>query len=168
MLHGQGVQPETRDRGPLLEELRRLGASSAPMGVYSWDIPLGKKDVKQHQDYLNAIKGSMDALLEKVYAYYNMDEVVFFWDVKESFDNIKKKFEKNFHWYIEKEKTVENALIEFQGILNMTIEARRSVEAYFDDWLWTRTDDYNIYEAVNPCLLHLDAYTKYIHRFVRN
>ena len=158
-MHRQSLQSETRDRGPLLEELRRLSAPSAPMGVYSWVTPVGKRDVKQHQDYLNAIKGSMDALLEKVDAYCNMDEVVLFVGIKQSFHDINKKFEKNFYWYIEKEKTVENALIEFQGILNMIIEARRSVEAYFDDWWWTRTDNYNIYKAVDPCLLHLRAYT---------
>ena len=168
MLHRQSLQPETRDRGPLLEELRRLGAPSAPMGVFSWETPAGKKDVKQHQDYLNAIKGSMDALLEKVNAYQNKDEVFFFWDIKNSFHEINKKIERNFYWYAEKEKTVENALIEFKDILNMILEARQSVKEYFDDLRWTRTDDLNIYEAVNSCLLHLHAYYRYIHGFVLN
>ncbi len=67
MLHRQGLQIETYDRGPLLEELRRLSAPSAPMGVYSWVTPAGKKDVKQHQDYLNAIKGHMDAFFRYPY-----------------------------------------------------------------------------------------------------
>jgi hypothetical protein len=166
MLHRRGLQAETRERGPLLEELRRLGASSAPMGVYSWETPAGKRDVKQHQDYLNAIKGSMDALLEKVDAYYEMDDVHFFGDIKKSFHGINKKIEKNFYWYSEKEKTVENALVEFETILDMIIEARRSVDEYLI--IWGHTNDNGIRGQVNTCLIEIRKYIIYIQGFVRN
>ncbi len=164
MLHRQSLQIETYDRGPLLEELRRL---SAPMGVFSWETPAGKRDVKQHKDYLNAIKDRMDALLEKVDEYYNMDNVHFFGDIKKSFHDVNETFKRNFYWYIEKENTVENKLKVFDEILNMLMEARQSVSDYLRG-NWKLTNDNGIREKVDACLFHLREYIVYIQGFVRN
>jgi hypothetical protein len=158
MLHRQSLQSETRDRGPLLEQLRQL---SVPMGGISWETPAGKKDVKKHQQYLNAIKGPMDALLEKVDEYYAMDKVYDFGDIKDSFHDVYKNFEKNFYWYTEKANTVEHALTIIAEIENKLRQAEESVMKYLGG-----ANDNGIKEAVQACYPPLNAYKAYIQAFV--
>ncbi len=161
MLHRQSLQSETRDRGPLLEQLRQLSASRYTLGVILWETPAGKIEVKEHEQYLEAIEGPMDALLEKVDEYYEMDEVYGFGDIKDSFHKVKRQFEDIFLWYLEKANTVEYSLTIIEEIENKLTQAEQSVIKYLGD-----TNDNGIKEAVQACYPPLNAYKAYIQAFV--
>jgi hypothetical protein len=163
MLHRQSLQIETYDRGPLLEELRRLSLPRYTLGVLR-ETPADKPDVKQHQEYLQAIKDPMDALLEKVDEYYNMDEVKGFVDIKNSFHEANEKNENNLWWYTDKEKNVEYELKIIEEILNTLEEANEAVTEYQS--LWRHTNDNDIKTAVQACYPPLHAYKAYLQKFV--
>lgn len=166
MLHRQGLQIETYDRGPLLEELRQLGAPSAPMSVFSFMTPASKRDVEKHAEYLNAIKGRMNDLFSIVKTKYQIEGYTKFHHIKNLFDVIQEDFNDISNWYTQKAKTVEDAQRTFQQIKNMLTVANAKIPPYLAFYYKYREETNDISTKVEACYAPLDAYIAYLKGFI--
>jgi hypothetical protein len=157
-------QPETRDRGLLLEQLRQLNAPRYTVGMIGFFTPAGKKDVKTHKQYLANIKGPIDALSSKIIIRYNREGKFYFGKIKELFDYLKEMFDDNFQWYAGN-TTIEDALTKFSSIKNMLTQVSFRVKNYLKT-ICNFEGENDVSTAAEACYAPLDAYIAYIQGFV--
>jgi hypothetical protein len=162
MLLSGNHQPETRDRGLLLEQLRQLSAPRYTLGGLGNFTPAWKKDVNQHRQYIADIKGPLEVLFGRVESAYHLVGFTLFGSLKEFFDDIKKDFGNALQWY-SKGKTVEDALKIFQGIYNRLTQAfsRITEHAFVHENVKTE-----LHSAITNCYAPLKTYIAYIGGFI--
>ncbi len=164
MLLSGNHQPETRDRGLLLEQLRQLSAPRYTLGGFGIFTPAWKKDTSQHIQYIADIKGPLEVLFDLVESVYKVVGFTFFGSLKEFFDDIKKDFGNALQWYSEKGKTVEHGLLTFQGIYNRLTQAfSRITHALVHKNVKTE-----LHSAITDCYAPLKTYIAYIRVFIPN
>ena len=160
MLHPRNFQPDTRERGLLLEELRQLNVVEYTLGAFL-NTPAGKKDVSKHDEYIQAITDTVNALVRIVdkgrgntsKSYLRVSEVV---------NAIQVEVLTSWDWYAPKHKiSVKDAWTKFQSIL----ERLKLLDTPILDSLQEKTRENPATKALEACKPPLEAYIAYLHTF---
>jgi hypothetical protein len=154
-------QPETRDMGLLLEQLRQLNAPRYTLGGLGFFTPAWKKDVNQHEQYIANISRPMKVLFDLV---NEADRVIRgLADLKAFFDESKRDFNNALKWYSETGKTVEYGWSTFQVVHNRLTQAFSKITEHSK---LNQNDKKELHSAITDCYAPLEAYIAYIKGFI--
>ena len=164
MLHPRNLQPETRDRGLLLEQLRQLNAPRYNLGGFGiFGPPAWKRDVNKHAQYIADIARPMKVLFDLVEDASRVVKHVSFANLKEFFDESKRDFNNALEWYSEKGKTVEDGWMTFQVIHNRLTQAFSKITKHSK---LNENDKTQLHSAITDCYAPLEIYIAYIQGFI--